>query len=225
MRNDLVLQLTGQPSLENILRRNRLRWFGHVNRMDNDQGYPLLTKKTLFASFKDAKRLPHGIKLRWRDKIAKNFAMLDIKNCRQETQDNNKWRKTINRDVRHTTVYTDLVRIVQEHEERAANRRAEEEISRLVKQNTTTPLTNPLASTTDDATCTQCGRICKNKRGLKVHQRTCVNKKVIDKCTAVVAKIIDLLIKNECICPNQDCGRLLKPQGATSHVKACAKLF
>jgi hypothetical protein len=57
MKNDLVLQLTGQPPLENILRRNRLRWFGHVNRMNNDQNSPMLTKKTLFASFKDVKNL------------------------------------------------------------------------------------------------------------------------------------------------------------------------
>jgi hypothetical protein len=69
MKNDLVLQLTGQLPLENILRRNRLRWFGHVNRMHNDQGSPMSTKKTLFASFKDVKRPPHGVKLRWRDKI------------------------------------------------------------------------------------------------------------------------------------------------------------
>ena len=33
MSNLQLLQITGQPSLEDILRRNRLRWFGHTNRM------------------------------------------------------------------------------------------------------------------------------------------------------------------------------------------------
>jgi hypothetical protein len=39
-------------------------------------------------------------------------------------------------------------------------------------------------------------------------------------------KIIELLLKNnknEYICPNQTCSRPLKAQGATAHVKACAK--
>ena len=83
MKNDVVLQLTGQPPLENILRRNRLRWFGHVNRMNNDQNSSMLTKKTLFASFKDVKRPPHGVKLRWRDKIMKDINVSNIKNWRR----------------------------------------------------------------------------------------------------------------------------------------------
>ena len=33
MSNTQLLQIIGQPNLENILRRNRLRWFGHANRM------------------------------------------------------------------------------------------------------------------------------------------------------------------------------------------------
>lgn len=124
MKNDLVLQLTGQPPLENILRRNRLRWFGHVNRMNNDQNCPMLTKKTIFASFKDVKRPPHGIKLRWRDKIMKDITASNIKNWRRETHDKDKWRKAINRDVTYSTVHTDVTRTVREHKERAANRRA-----------------------------------------------------------------------------------------------------
>ena len=56
MKNDLVLQLTGQSPLENILRRNRLRWFGHINRMNNDQNSPMLTKKTLFCFIQRCKK-------------------------------------------------------------------------------------------------------------------------------------------------------------------------
>jgi hypothetical protein len=42
--------------------------------------------------------------------------------------------------------------MTQEYKERATNRRAqkEEELSRLVKQNTIMSLTNPLGSTTDE---------------------------------------------------------------------------
>ncbi|CAF2091991.1 unnamed protein product [Rotaria magnacalcarata] len=115
MKNDLVLQLTGHPTLENILRRNRLRWFGHVNRVDNDQNCPMLTKKTLFASFKDVKRPPHGIKLRWKDKVMKDITVVNIKNWRRETYDKDTWRKTINRGVAYGIVHTDATRVVREH--------------------------------------------------------------------------------------------------------------
>ncbi|CAF3565234.1 unnamed protein product [Rotaria sp. Silwood1] len=245
MRNEYVLQLTGQPPLENVLRRNRLRWFGHVNRMDNDQNCPMLTKKTLFASFKDTRRPPHGIKLRWKDKIMKDINISNIKNWRRETHDKDKWRKTINRGVTYSIIHTDVTRIVREHKERAANRRAREELLHHIQQNTTSDPNLP-ASTFDDDTCTQCGRICKNRKGLKIHQHTCENKNITDKkivaqkvqqstlrtshriTTSRPMKIIELLSKNnngEYICPNQTCGRVLKGQGATSHVKACAKLW
>ncbi|CAM4828709.1 unnamed protein product [Rotaria magnacalcarata] len=44
--NSAILNLSGQPSVENIMRRNRLRWFGHVNRMEKEIGKPSLTKKS-----------------------------------------------------------------------------------------------------------------------------------------------------------------------------------
>ena len=160
MKNDLVLQLTGQPPLENILRRNRLGWFGHVNRMNNDQNSPMLTKKTLFVSFKDEKRPPYGVNLRWRDKIMKDINVSNIKNWRRETQDKNKWRKTINHGVTCSIVHTDTTSIVREHKEKAMNPRARETSSHQIKQNTTRPISNDMAPTNDDAKCTQCGNVC-----------------------------------------------------------------
>ena len=246
MKNDVVLQLAGQPPLENILRRNRLRWFGHVNRMNNDQNSPMLTKKTLFASFKDVKRPPHGVKLRWRDKIMKDINVSNIKNWRRETQDKDKWRKIINYGVTYNIVHTDITRIVREHKEKAIHRRVRETPSHQIKQNTTRPVPNNMAPTNDDAKCTQCGKICKNRKGLKIHQYTCVKKTLIDKKADIQGvqqsastihhritisrpmKIIELLLKNnnnEYICPNQTCNRPLKAQGATAHVKACAKAW
>jgi hypothetical protein len=196
----------------------------------------MLTKKTLFASLKDTKRPPNGTKLRWRDKIMKDITVSNIKNWRRETLDKERWLKTINRDVTNSTVHLDTKRIVREHKERAANRRAQE-LADQTKQNL-------LTSTTNDATCTKCGRICKNKKGLKIHQHTCANKNITDIQTAAQniqlsttshriattrsMKIVELLLKNndgEYICPNQTYGRVLKPQGATSYVKACAKVW
>ena len=245
MRNDLILQLTDQPPLEKILRRNRLRWFGHVNRMDDEKGHPMLPKKVLFSTFTNAKRPPHGVKLRCRDKIAKDLTTSDIKNWRREVRNKEEWRKTINQEVMATIVRSDAAQIILEHKEKAIKCRINE---RLLSY-------NKIQIVSDDATCPQCGRTFKNECSVKIHKRNCKQKrstdllndittkiKTITKTTTIdetttlssinknattqTIKLIDLLIKNdnnEYVCPNKSCHKLLKAQGATMHVKASAK--
>ncbi|CAF3405297.1 unnamed protein product, partial [Rotaria socialis] len=53
--NITIMQLSGQPSIENLMRRNRLRWVGHANRMENENG-PHLVKKIMFSYFPGEKR-------------------------------------------------------------------------------------------------------------------------------------------------------------------------
>lgn len=130
---------------------------------------------------------------------------------------------------------------MQEYKEKATKRRVEEGLSQPPKKNCIKATVHLPLNAVDDATCTRCGRVCKNRRGLNVHQRTCVNKRTTNThgnatqevmpaaCQQLTisrdVKIIDLLLRNDkggYICPNKDCGRLLKPQGATAHLKACA---
>ena len=69
MSNEKLLEITGQPPIENILRRNRLRWFGHVNRMMNSNGEPSVVKKITFSYFPEEKRPRNiGIRKRWEDR-------------------------------------------------------------------------------------------------------------------------------------------------------------
>ena len=49
--NETLLDITGQPSIRNIVRRNRLRLFGHANRANNPDGAPSLIKKRCFHIF------------------------------------------------------------------------------------------------------------------------------------------------------------------------------
>ncbi|CAM4844407.1 unnamed protein product [Rotaria magnacalcarata] len=49
--NDKILEITGQPQIETIIRRNRLRWFGHANRMMNSDNEPSVVKKITFLTF------------------------------------------------------------------------------------------------------------------------------------------------------------------------------
>ena len=101
-----------------------------------------------------------------------------------------------------------------------------------------------------DATCSLCGRTFKSKRGMNIHKRVCIQKRSTNasadtktnemhqRMTAsttkntttqdIKIKIINLLTKkdkNKYICPNSTCQKILKAQGATMHVKTCAKTW
>ncbi|CAF2913593.1 unnamed protein product [Rotaria sp. Silwood2] len=56
MSNEKLLEITGQPSVENILPRNRLRWFEHANRMMNSYDESSVVKKITFSYFPEEKR-------------------------------------------------------------------------------------------------------------------------------------------------------------------------
>ncbi|CAF1000279.1 unnamed protein product [Rotaria magnacalcarata] len=175
MRNDLILELTGQPSLEKILRRNRRRWFGHFNRMNKEEDQSMLPKEVLFSSFADAKRPPHGVKLRWKDKITKDLTVCEIKSWRREVQDKEMWRKTINKEVKSTTVRSDAAHVIHVHKESAKKRRADERLLDCNKK-----MNNPSSTPTIinvDTTCSLCGRTFKSKRSMNIHKRVCIQKR------------------------------------------------
>ncbi|CAF3786656.1 unnamed protein product [Rotaria socialis] len=67
MSNETLLDITGQPMIENIIRRNRLRWFGHVNKAASQDGCPSLTNKTMFGYFHGEKRPSNMGSKRWED--------------------------------------------------------------------------------------------------------------------------------------------------------------
>ncbi|CAM4830075.1 unnamed protein product [Rotaria magnacalcarata] len=127
MSNDKLLEITGQPSIEDILRRNRLRWFGHVNRAVYDDNEASLMKKIMFSYFHDEKR-PHsiGIRKRWEDKVMLDIDALQIRNWRSLTQDRDRWRKAININVQTKAVHNNIKEIVFEYKQRAVVRRVKE---------------------------------------------------------------------------------------------------
>jgi hypothetical protein len=79
MSNETLLDIIEQPPIEYIMRRNRLRWFGHINRAVNSVGSPSLIKKVMFAYFHDEKRPSNiGRSKRWEDKVLKDIDKLHI---------------------------------------------------------------------------------------------------------------------------------------------------
>jgi hypothetical protein len=82
MSNEKLLEQSGQPCLENIMRRNRLRWFGHVNRMGGAGDVESrLVKKTMLSYFSNSKRPRNiGVRKRWEDKIMDDIGKCHINN-------------------------------------------------------------------------------------------------------------------------------------------------
>ena len=113
LSNETLLDITGQPPVINIIRRNRLRWFGHVNRATNADGSPSLIKKAMFAYFHDEKRPCNiGRSKRWEDKVLKDIDELRIGNWRRTTLDRKRWREIINRNVFIKPICKDIKDII-----------------------------------------------------------------------------------------------------------------
>ena len=62
-----------QESLEDIITARRLRWLGHLARMDDNR----IPKKLLFG-WLPQRRPAHGTKLRWRDKVRRDLKKFNI---------------------------------------------------------------------------------------------------------------------------------------------------
>ena len=125
--DEKLLNTAGQPTVENVIRRNRLRWFGHVNRCVNVNGCPSVVKKTMFAYFHREKRPTNmGRTKRWEDKVLKDIEELNIRNWRKPTLNRDVWRKAINRNVCVKPIYINLKNIIYEYKLRAAQRRKDE---------------------------------------------------------------------------------------------------
>jgi exonuclease III len=125
MPNEQLLQLTGQPHLSNIISRNRLRWFGHVNRMQTEDNESSMVKKAMFSYFpQSVKPRNVGNRKRWQDKISEDVEKFNIRNWRRETLDRDKWQDTINKYVHSSIPSSNIPEVVEQYKQKSQQRRA-----------------------------------------------------------------------------------------------------
>ena len=98
MSNTQLLQIIGQPNLENILRPNRLRWFGHANRMMDKEDHVLI-----LCCFEKISKC----------RYFREMGRLEIHNWRRATLERDSWRKTINQYTLFKPSASDMLDIVQ----------------------------------------------------------------------------------------------------------------
>ena len=124
MSNDILMDITGQPTIESIIRRDRLRWFGHVNRAVDDDGRPPLTKKTIFAYFHGKNRLRNMRRSkRCEEQVLKDIEALNIVNWRRTTLGRRRWRETINKNAYVKPVNKNIKNIIYDYRQRVVQRR------------------------------------------------------------------------------------------------------
>jgi len=83
-----------QPLIECCLRQRRLRWFGHVCRMENIR----IPNRVLFGQLLKGKRPHHKPRKRWTDVITEDFRKLKIQHTWPTlTQDRAAWRGIVHR--------------------------------------------------------------------------------------------------------------------------------
>ena len=108
-----VSQMFGmEESMEDLILKRRLRWLGHVARMDDSR----LPKKMLFGWLLQ-RRPQHGTKMRWRDRVRKDMIMkkfgIDESGWFAKALDRGSWRSTCNKGLEACTkkrVESDLAR-------------------------------------------------------------------------------------------------------------------
>ena len=151
--NTQVIKRAGLPTMYTLLRQRRLRWLGHVRRMEDGR----IPKDILYGELASGKRSVGRPQLRYKDVCKRDLKALDINiQCWEDMiADRNSWRSTLQRQLK-----AGAEQIQTLAEEKRARRKAR-------------------ASEADPATihtCVRCGKVCLSRIGLSNHSRRCVSR-------------------------------------------------
>ena len=151
--NNEVLSRASIPSLFTMLRQRRLRWLGHVHRMEDGR----IPKVLLYGELGTGSRPIGRPKLRFKDVCKRDMLATGLPTVNWETHasDRSDWRAMCSEALR-----TGEDMLLAE----AENRRAKRKIA------LTSALCAPEASV---FACGKCGRACRSRIGLFSHEKKC----------------------------------------------------
>ena len=93
--NEEVLQRASLPTVSALIKQRRLRWLGHVRRMNNGR----IPKVLLYGEIAEAKRPVGRPKLRFKDVCKRDLKALDSLEAKAENRV--AWRSTIHEGVKY----------------------------------------------------------------------------------------------------------------------------
>lgn len=152
--NTSVLELAGIQSMYAILSQRRLRWLGHVKRMDDGR----IPKDILYGELATGSRRTGRPILRYKDTCKRDMksGCIDPTNWEALAADRSKWRAAVRTAVRH----------------REEQRGEQWEEKRKRRHHRGIPL--PGNSTSFSGfTCSTCNRACGSRIGLFSHSKRC----------------------------------------------------
>ena len=150
--NTEVLSRANLPTMFTLLRQRRLRWLGHVRRMDDGR----IPKDLLYGELAAGKRNTGRPQLRFRDVCKRDMKALQMDPDHWEAlaADRPRWRSSLTRHLK--TGEDNLTKAAME-------KRARRKAILLTS--------NPNSDTAHK--CTICGRVCGSRIGLHSHMRRC----------------------------------------------------
>ena len=148
--NAVVLSRAGLPSMYTLLRQRRLRWLGHVCRMEDGR----IPKDILYSELASGKRNTGRPQLRFKDVCKRDMKALDIATESWEdlAADRTRWRSSLSSHLKSG-------------EEKLMSVAADKRARRKARDNTTRPDTT--------FTCDVCDKDCHSRIGLYSHRRRC----------------------------------------------------
>nr|XP_049699970.1 uncharacterized protein LOC126055306 [Helicoverpa armigera] len=150
--NEKVLSMACIPSITALLKQRRLRWLGHVQRMEPSR----LPRQTLLGQISDAKRPVGRPLLRFKDSVKRDMVSfkIDPNIWEKLSDDRDSWRKKLSDGVvAHDSAWFDLLSKKRD----------------LRHQRMAQPPTSPGTQ----FVCGRCDRRCRSRIGLVSHQRKC----------------------------------------------------
>ena len=149
-----VLQKADVPSLMSVLRTRRMRWLGHVSRMDDSR----IPKQVLYGELSEGSRTRGRPKLRFKDQCKTTLKELTIDEKEWEVvaRDRSEWRYVVQSGARDYEVARTA------HARESRQKRKERQASGVY------------APTLHN--CVHCGRSCRARIGLISHERHCTKR-------------------------------------------------
>ena len=86
--NEWVRSMLGIDDIGEVMRRNRLRWFGHVERRDE-----LCWIKRIETLQVDGNGVKGRLRKRWREVLKEDMRKKGL--CREDAWDRSRWRKNV----------------------------------------------------------------------------------------------------------------------------------
>ena len=151
--NAEVLSRAGLPTLYTLFRQRRLRWLGHVHRMDDGR----IPKDILYGELASGRRSTGRPQLRYKDVVKRDMKALDINTATWEdtAADHATWRSTLKQHLKTG-------------EEKLMNATADKRALRTERSTSDKPDTT--------YKCDLCGRDCYFHIGLYSHKQRCSNR-------------------------------------------------